>query len=1107
MRGFAARLRGLLASLVIVAVLIGLPWVLVRLGAPALPAHFDLAELWRILTNPDDGTLTITLIKVVAWAAWLVLTILIGVEIVARLRHVEAPNLRGLGLSQHAARSLVATAAMLFIAGSSIGNAAAAIAAAPVAAPVTATATSGTTSTQVTSDASKTTAETNEKTKQQTAQVATRSYTVQPGDTLWRIADHELGQGKRYHEIVSLNTERLSKGADFLRPGWTLQLPADANTVVVQPGDTLSAIARDHFDGDESKYQQIVDASAGIVQADGRHLTDPNLIYPGWVLHLQPTSAAQPAAQTAPQEPAAPAPSQTPAPADAPEQPSQNARATTGVARPDTDNEVAAPAEQQPVSAPASTATPIASQSTASTADAAQQDREVVAPAPWMLAGLTGGGVMLAGAMALVLKQRRAAQFRARRPGRMISAPPARLARVERTLVTVGERAAPTVEALDAVLRNLAASLASAQRPVPAVAAVELSRSHLMLHLVEPCDLPEPWRSDETRTHWELESKHVASAALNPNRDGAAPYPQLVTIGQSDDGTVWLFNAEEFGALALTGDPTYTADFARHLIAELTMSRWGRDVRIDTLAIGDELAGINPDRLYHHPAAEAEAVLESVEQHARVTQAAQAAAAVDADSLGGLRAEAAADRLWESRVVVAGRDTARLAVPLCQTALGAAGHAATAVFVIAQPQQLPAAAVEFQLTSSGRIRIAEFDLDLVAVGLTADEAAGCAALLGAAETLDDEPMPDMTDAEQHAEEWRESVNAAGQIREDLTVPSDQDETPDEDAERPETTTILEDAPEVYVAETAAVPEDFEALARRVPVEVRDAVLKADESLDADLEQWFAESCERPRVSVLGPVGLRFGNSGDPVATAKRKPFYVELAIYMALHPQGVTTEEVSDALQISKDRVRRDMSVLRGALGVNPQDGTQFLPESYRSAAATRERNVNAYQLQGVLVDADLFRRLRARGEAQGGVEGSRDLRRALQLVTGRPFDQMRVGGGVWLTEGQRFDMIFSAAIVDVAHMVAMLEHHRGDYVRARAAAEIGALAAPYEETPRLDLAAVAHAEGRLNEMDRILRSEVCNRSDDGEAPAELSERTAAILQSHRWLDDEREAS
>ena len=1101
MSGFAARLRGLLASLVIVAVLIGLPWVLVSLGAPVLPAHFDLAELWRILTNPDDGTLTITLIKVVAWVAWLILAFLIAVEIVARLRHVEAPTLRGLGLPQHAARGLVATAAMLFIAGSSVGNAAAAIAAAPVA-PITATATSGTVATQASSDAAKATAETNEKT-QQDAQIATRSYTVRPGDTLWRIAEHELGQGKRYHEIVSLNAERLSKGADFLRPGWTLQLPADSNTVVVQPGDTLSAIARDHL-GDEIKFQQIADASAAIVQAEGRHLTDPNLIYPGWVLHLDPASAAQPATPEAPEAPAAPATSQTPAPTDAPaDEPSQQTRATTGVARPDTDAEVATPAEQQPVSTPAATATPTASQPTA---DATQQDREVLAPAPWMLAGLTGGGVMLAGAMALVLKQRRAAQFRARRPGRMISAPPARLARVEKTLVSVGEMAAPTVEALDAVLRNLAASLATAQRPVPAVAAVELSRSHLMLHLVEPCDLPEPWRSDDTRTHWELESKHVASAALNPNRDGAAPYPQMVTIGQSDDGTVWLLNAEEFGALALTGDPTYTADFARHLIAELTMSRWGRDVRIDTLAIGDELAGINPDRLYHHPADEAEAVLESVEQHARETQAAQQHAVTDGDSLGGLRAEAVEDRLWESRVVVAGRDTASLAVPLCETALAAAGHAATAVFVLAQPQQLPAAAVEFQLTSNGRIRIAEFDLDLVAVGLTADEAAGCAALLGAAETLDDEPMPDMTEAEQQAEEWRESVNAAGQIREDLTVPSGPD-TPNEDGEVPETTTILEDSPEVYVAETAAVPEDFEALARRVPVEVRDTVLKADESLDADLEQWFAESSERPRISVLGPVGLRFGTHGDPVATSKRKPFYVELAIYMALHPQGVTTEEVSDALQISKDRVRRDMSVLRGALGVNPQDGTQFLPESYRSAAATRDRNVNAYQLQGVLLDADLFRRLRARGEAQGGVEGSRDLRRALQLVTGRPFDQMRVGGGVWLSEGQRFDIIFSAAIVDVAHMVAMLEHHRGDYVRARAAAEIGALAAPYEETPRLDLAAVAHAEGRLNEMDRILRSEVCNRSDDGEAPAELSERTAAILQSHRWLDDEREAS
>ena len=42
--------------------------------------------------------------------------------------------------------------------------------------------------------------------------------------------------------------------------------------------------------------------------------------------------------------------------------------------------------------------------------------------------------------------------------------------------------------------------------------------------------------------------------------------------------------------------------------------------------------------------------------------------------------------------------------------------------------------------------------------------------------------------------------------------------------------------------------------------------------------------------------------------------------------------------------------------------------------------------------------------------------------------------------------------------------------------------------------------EGDLVEADRILREEICNRSDDGEAPMELSERTKTIISTHGWL-------
>jgi hypothetical protein len=44
-------------------------------------------------------------------------------------------------------------------------------------------------------------------------------------------------------------------------------------------------------------------------------------------------------------------------------------------------------------------------------------------------------------------------------------------------------------------------------------------------------------------------------------------------------------------------------------------------------------------------------------------------------------------------------------------------------------------------------------------------------------------------------------------------------------------------------------------------------------------------------------------------------------------------------------------------------------------------------------------------------------------------------------------------------------------------------------------------------EAARILRDEVCNRSDDGKPPLELSERTEQILASRDWLSPMKSAS
>ena len=159
-----------------------------------------------------------------------------------------------------------------------------------------------------------------------------------------------------------------------------------------------------------------------------------------------------------------------------------------------------------------------------------------------------------------------------------------------------------------------------------------------------------------------------------------------------------------------------------------------------------------------------------------------------------------------------------------------------------------------------------------------------------------------------------------------------------------------------------------------------------------------------------------------------------------------------------------------------------------------------------LLVDADLFRRLRARGQA-GGPEGINDLTTALRLVQGRPFDKLRSPGWAWLHEGDRLDHYLTGAIVDVAHTVTTHALHAGDLKQARLATNTALLAAPDDEIPRLDLARIAKANGLHAEAERILRYEVCNRSHDDGPPPDLSDRTQEVLESPDWGRNNRSAS
>jgi nucleoid-associated protein YgaU len=1088
------RLRGLLASLALLAIVAGLPLALLAIGASPVPASMPTLETIKsALSSQDDGTLALGFIKVAAWAAWTFLTGSIILELSFRVRGIRVPSLPGIKVPQSAARALVGTAMLLFIAAplaarvtpvAAVAPIPAAMAPAVVSAPIPAVGHNQTSSTPTTGHFSSP-PEVARSTPTAQAPRPTFTHTVVPGETLWSIASNHLGAGERYPQIAALNTNLLGRRPGFLKPGWVLNLPAGPQdgetgerTVTVRRGDTLSEIAQEQL-GDPARYPEIFAASQAITQPGGAHLRDPDVIDVGWTLTIPDTT-------TKPSDPET-------AKVDPPQRQSRPAAHPQGQPTPNPGPRIAVPTRPARVPATAPPSTGTTAPAVAGQADPPTnhlQSPGVGAPpegtpiASWMLEGLTGAGTVLAGSMLLLLRRRRRAQFRARRPGRTIAVPEPVLAPVEKTLTASGSRSAPTVELMDALLRRLAAHQCAATQNMPELAAVELTQHCIVLHLSQAQELPTPWQGSENHMRLTWPADVDIDEAGPEDRDQPAPYPLLVTIGASDDDHVWLLNCEDLPVITITGDPTYGQDFARYLAAELACNPWSSEVSVDCVGIAAEIAPMNPQRVRYHGAGTdvaADILLDTLATIQRV-------AAVGQD-LTNARAAQLGDDTWPSRLLLIGAasPTTPALTQLLHLVAEHPGRTGTCVVLTGDYADGPGVVLE--VSAGGRVSIPHAGLDLVAAGLTSDEAQGCAALLTQSEDLADVPIPADGSADTG---WRSFTNAAGALRTEHTLPRG---TPAEELDEP-TESVLDGPDAEYLREAATTAEDLGALAPQVPTRVRAQIDDADPGLDADLEAWFADDSDLPRLTLLGPVGAR--TRGSAIAVARRKPYFTEILAYLGTHPNGVTPAKLADTFGIAPSRARTDIMTVRDWLGVNPRTGQLHLPHA-RDTQASKTQGFAVYQVEGLLIDADMFRRLRVRGQARGA-DGIADLRAALTLVTGQPFDQLRTSGWSWLHEGDRLDQHMLCAVVDVAHMVTTSALMEGEPAQARAAAELAARACPDEEIPRLDLAAVAAAEGHHHEAECIVREEVCDRSDDGQAPMELSERTESIIASHEWL-------
>lgn len=254
-------IKALAALLVSMGLLAGIPALLWFFAGNPVPSWADTVAAF---TGPDVGGvfLTGTVLPLIGWVAWASFAIAFVLEIPnqlpersvrgSRSRQRRKVRVTGLGVQQKAAGVLIGAIVAI---GAPAGAFAAEEPSAPAAPAVQQIAVTAQEAPQGTAEETPSSEPVYEE-----REVLT-DRTVQAGDTLWNIAEDELGSGERFTEIAA--------------------------------------------------------ASADVVQADGQRLVDPNLIQPGWTVkvpHVERVDVSVPAPASVPEE--SPVPAEEPAPVE-----------------------------------------------------------------------------------------------------------------------------------------------------------------------------------------------------------------------------------------------------------------------------------------------------------------------------------------------------------------------------------------------------------------------------------------------------------------------------------------------------------------------------------------------------------------------------------------------------------------------------------------------------------------------------------------------------------------------------------------------------------------------------------------------------------------------
>ncbi|MFL6056810.1 MAG: hypothetical protein ACJ72W_28520 [Actinoallomurus sp.] len=686
---------GVLALAAIAALLAGVPFALLTFFGSPIPSRLPSMET---LTQRLDTAALMRILVIVVWLAWAQLAACVIVEVYAGIRGIGVPARVPLaGAPQAVAHRLVVAALLLFTATTAVVPALTAPRAThvqvkepPRRQPQPAQDAEAATRQAPEQDAAPAPMDQN---------TVRKIYRVRPPEgrhheSLWEIAEKCLGEGRRYREIYALNKGKVQPDgtrltmASLIRPGWVLDMPADATHVeLVHPGPHDGQHEHGvphsqvpggvHHHGFVNTEKQAVEAARRAAEQEAGEQRSGHEAAQGPNHRSDQDTGHQTARPPAAQSPHATAPGSAGRP---PARPSPRAEHSTP-ARPESSGHPSEhrepPAERQPAHLPA-----------------------LGWPEELAVASLLAAGLLA------VLGRRRREQLWRRAFGTRIARPDGEAALAEQALRIGADTDATRL--LDLGLRQMSKALAAEGRTLPTVYGVHLGADSLDLWIA-PADRnpPPPWEEYDNGQVWRLSAGALGGVASADLADVLAPYPGLVSIGTNDTGRILVDLETAHGLISLQGPDEGRRAVLAAVAVELATNRWSDHMRITLVGFGEELSLIAPDRIrVVTTLAEALPELES-----RTEEVRQALAASGADSVLTGRCRGVFGEAWMPHYLIMADpptpDEAERLVALART-----GQRMAAGYLVAG--ETPGATWTWDVTSDGRLRAGVLGFDVEA---------------------------------------------------------------------------------------------------------------------------------------------------------------------------------------------------------------------------------------------------------------------------------------------------------------------------------------------------------------------------------------------------------